>query len=550
MHTHADKTQGHKSHSVANVVSQKQSSVESTFQFVDNRPEAIAQRKLQKIANDSPQDKQFVPLQAIANNYTSRQQESIQKKENQALPIRSVPLGAFPSRPIHQTVVQRAIGAEVETNLNMYRQTEGGRVPVAFPNGTVIGGIDNAAGHSDVLIDTSKEVEISTAPFNVAGPGNLSSLSLHLAAINDMLQTIATPTRGITLGAAYADLGFELPEQLFGDFHVNVSPHDTDSFEQLYKANTARQNALDAADIPRIKAAHRGIENRNIPDERSQRVLKTAFIDKWRTALQASLLAERRADRFPNTPGEQNLRTLLTRVIGDVAIGLNTRKISGGNSRKNDQELMPKVDIQTVLDQWGASHAGGNVAARVILMQTFRRAMGQARWDFAWHNWRAGIQDNKAGVERDANQIIIQRRPIIRDRRRGNDLTNLWAPETALREENPLAERAATHYLEGVIRPTTSNLVDRGPGAPVGVYEDRRPFVNVASPHVLGNQWEQSMVDYERELQQHRVTYMNGQDPFLPLPERNNGLVRQGAMGVGIALAAYGLYQFGRWVLS
>jgi hypothetical protein len=42
MKTHADKTQENKSQSVANAVSQKQSSGESTFQFVDNRLEAIA----------------------------------------------------------------------------------------------------------------------------------------------------------------------------------------------------------------------------------------------------------------------------------------------------------------------------------------------------------------------------------------------------------------------------------------------------------------------------------------------------------------------------
>ena len=41
MNTHADKTQENKSQSVSNETSQKQSSGESTFQFVDNRPEAF-----------------------------------------------------------------------------------------------------------------------------------------------------------------------------------------------------------------------------------------------------------------------------------------------------------------------------------------------------------------------------------------------------------------------------------------------------------------------------------------------------------------------------
>lgn len=50
MNTHANKTQEYKSQSVANTVSQK-SGGKSTFQFVDNRPEAVAQKKLQESAN-------------------------------------------------------------------------------------------------------------------------------------------------------------------------------------------------------------------------------------------------------------------------------------------------------------------------------------------------------------------------------------------------------------------------------------------------------------------------------------------------------------------
>lgn len=81
MNTHADRTQENKSQSDANAVSHKQSSSESTFQFVDNRPEAIAQRKLQEMANNSPQVKRAAQLQTMADNHSARQQP-IQKKEN------------------------------------------------------------------------------------------------------------------------------------------------------------------------------------------------------------------------------------------------------------------------------------------------------------------------------------------------------------------------------------------------------------------------------------------------------------------------------------
>ena len=129
-------------------------------------------------------------------------------------------------------------------------------------------------------------------------------------------------------------------------------------------------------------------------------------------------------------------------------------------------------------------------------------------------------------------------------------MTNSWKPEADLRRENPNDGGKAAHYLEGVIRPTTSNLVDRGPAAPVGVYEDRRPFVHVGSPSVGHAQWQQSITDYERELQQHRVTYMNAQTPVGPAPQPQNNLVRNGLIVGGLAVAGYGAYALAKWALS
>ncbi|MCI4671743.1 MAG: DUF4157 domain-containing protein [Bacteroidia bacterium] len=98
MNTYADKSQEKKSQSVANTVSQKKSSGDSTLQFVDNRPEAIAQRKLQEmtnnssrvsqlrafqeIADNSPQVKQAAQLQEMADNYSAKLHQPTQKKEN------------------------------------------------------------------------------------------------------------------------------------------------------------------------------------------------------------------------------------------------------------------------------------------------------------------------------------------------------------------------------------------------------------------------------------------------------------------------------------
>ena len=68
MNTHADKTQENKSQSVSTADSQFEDGGESSFQFVDNRPEAVAQIKLQEVANNSPQVSQFMAFQDMANN--------------------------------------------------------------------------------------------------------------------------------------------------------------------------------------------------------------------------------------------------------------------------------------------------------------------------------------------------------------------------------------------------------------------------------------------------------------------------------------------------
>lgn len=97
MNTHADKTQDNKSQSVSTLDSQMQSDGKSTFQFVDKRPEAVPQRKLQEGGNNSSQVKQLeafqemansaqtkqtAQLQAMADNHSAQKQQLIQKKEN------------------------------------------------------------------------------------------------------------------------------------------------------------------------------------------------------------------------------------------------------------------------------------------------------------------------------------------------------------------------------------------------------------------------------------------------------------------------------------
>ena len=80
MKVHTDKTQGNKSRSAPNNLSQTQGGDGPSIQFSDNRPETVMQGKLQEIVNNGVQAKQTAQLSAILN--PPDVQPPIQKKEN------------------------------------------------------------------------------------------------------------------------------------------------------------------------------------------------------------------------------------------------------------------------------------------------------------------------------------------------------------------------------------------------------------------------------------------------------------------------------------
>lgn len=67
MRTHADKTSDHKSRAAANSLPKQLSIGASAFPFMDNRPEAIAQRKLQEAITKSPRVQQLKVYQSMAD---------------------------------------------------------------------------------------------------------------------------------------------------------------------------------------------------------------------------------------------------------------------------------------------------------------------------------------------------------------------------------------------------------------------------------------------------------------------------------------------------
>jgi hypothetical protein len=82
MKKRADKTQENKNQSVSAVRSGMEGSSEPISKFVDNRPEALVQRKLQEMANKNKQPKPATQFQAKTTFYTAHQQNPVQKKKN------------------------------------------------------------------------------------------------------------------------------------------------------------------------------------------------------------------------------------------------------------------------------------------------------------------------------------------------------------------------------------------------------------------------------------------------------------------------------------
>jgi hypothetical protein len=80
MNTHAEKTKKNKSNTASFSAVQNQSTSKSSFQLTDNRQEAVAQRKLKEIADNSPGVAQLSAIQDIANK-SSHDNKSAQLKK-------------------------------------------------------------------------------------------------------------------------------------------------------------------------------------------------------------------------------------------------------------------------------------------------------------------------------------------------------------------------------------------------------------------------------------------------------------------------------------
>jgi hypothetical protein len=82
MHTHANRTSKNKNQFISSTDTQMSSGGESTFQFVNNRPEVAQMKRIQEFANNSPRNQQPTQFQNGSRQNVAQQVEPIQKKEN------------------------------------------------------------------------------------------------------------------------------------------------------------------------------------------------------------------------------------------------------------------------------------------------------------------------------------------------------------------------------------------------------------------------------------------------------------------------------------
>lgn len=135
MYEQVEKPKENKSRAIANYVAQKKSGGKQGIGFVDTRPEAIAQRKLQDMVNNCPQEKQTSKFQKMANDYSIQNQSLIQfVRSGKKRIIADAQKKLHLTNPKHKTVRRRvARGARLIRYIENTRNT-GRNVLVATVN--------------------------------------------------------------------------------------------------------------------------------------------------------------------------------------------------------------------------------------------------------------------------------------------------------------------------------------------------------------------------------------------------------------------------------
>jgi len=173
MNIHADKKQENKSRSITNEIDQKRNGNGLTSQFLDNRHEAITQKKNQVIVNNSPQAKQTAQFQAIGNNNPQGMMAKTHKKithENDQLHASNSAHSLIYKTEIQ--LMKRAGGDEDDPPAKRARRasTIAAGLPPSDAHGRTRGASFAAEVHEGAALAPARR-NLSTTPFQLSADG-------------------------------------------------------------------------------------------------------------------------------------------------------------------------------------------------------------------------------------------------------------------------------------------------------------------------------------------------------------------------------------------
>lgn len=588
MKAHADKTQENRRQPVSNDLSKTRHGNKSTFTFVDNRPETVAQRKLQEMANNSPQAKQTAQLQVMTNNYSVQQQQPIQKKENNTgLPDnlktgmenlsgmslddvkvhrnsdkpaqlqvhayaqgtdihlgpgqeRHLPheawhvvqqkqgrvkptmqmqgkvnvnddkgleneadaMGAKAMSNILQTkstgntltansskpqeVVQRAIGAEIETNLQVQDTTQGNR-PVPGKHEELVGTITTPYGIQKVVIDTGTILEITTDPKDRLTVRESSELPDLLGYLANIMKGGNNPRFGIHLVGNFQNgvVGFKSgTNALMGDIQVNVSPLDPASVLKYYDTVSKRRNVNEA----RADDTLERLINKKIWEEQQLDIVRKAVQKATNLAMQMQA-TRLRLSGAPGAAEVRGIEAIIIRSILDLVMNLNLREGDSATD-KNKLDVLPKFDIQQKLKDFSNKARvyrvpiGKTGNEKAILFSSLHEAIEGSYSVFSKLKKKGALLN----IINDTYDIVIKGRKTIRNR---------------------AGESMGDEEMDPLINKSTSTNMIPSEQAEHGVYEDRNPFrASLEAGSVAASGWEAEMLIYELNLWKEGVRYL------------------------------------------
>tara|TARA_B100000508_G_C11465278_1_gene281467 strand:- start:1573 stop:3321 length:1749 start_codon:yes stop_codon:yes gene_type:complete len=402
---------------------------------------------------------------------------------------------------LSQPVIQRAIGAEIELPDCTLE------VPEGTKQGTLL-----------ARIPLSKTTEIHAENPRLkggVGPKKIATLEYATGIYeqgqqqpSEFVQDIARlegQTRTIDVVPTYKGYPVDnIPKPIIGTFQINVSPKRGTGFnlQSIFEKEERvdydeGQGTVTPAGMSILHANHvrireglvqsllKSFHRSNVVSGPQQKLLATFFVDAATVVSSVYVSSYYSAARRALLEKRAYLAQEKSGLTGFAIKAIKNALVSIDTTAKNAFLVFPRFDIQRAVDVLVAQTGDHN--ASHTAMHAFYLAIqgiGVPNYpDYAYSKSTVSVplpDDIKAKMELAAHKLIIERKPLIPDRTKGE------GPET----EGTI--------LEG----TSSSLIPKNQ-ASEGVYEVRNPF---NSPIKLGH-WAKAMEQYEHYLAGKGVRY-------------------------------------------